>query len=186
MTIQNAAQPIDSYESTPHDDYDPGGIRPAEVGEGPVSAPVLAALEAAWAAIRARHPEVPAVVVVLASGSDGGAGGVAAAGPLRCDALAEPGRPRGADARGVRRRRRPRPRAGPGAGTLLHEATTPGNEDGDGESDHPQGLHRSHLFRVHIDVRVETVRSAFGVAHQQPCSLLVPSRPSPPAREVGV
>ena len=43
---------------------------------GPISAPMVAALEAAWAAIRARHPEVPAVVMVLGAGSIGNAGGL--------------------------------------------------------------------------------------------------------------
>ena len=38
---------------------------------GPISAPMVAALEGAWAAIRARHPEVPAVVLVLGAGSIG-------------------------------------------------------------------------------------------------------------------
>jgi hypothetical protein len=42
---------------------------------GPISAPVVAALESAWAAIRVRHPEVPAVVMVLGAGSIGNAGG---------------------------------------------------------------------------------------------------------------
>lgn len=41
---------------------------------GPISAPMVAALESAWAAIRARHPEVPAVVMVLGAGSIGAAG----------------------------------------------------------------------------------------------------------------
>ena len=39
----------------------PGGVA--------ISAPMVAALEAAWAAIRARHPELPAVVIVLGAGS---------------------------------------------------------------------------------------------------------------------
>ena len=43
---------------------------------GPISAPMVAALEGAWAAIRARHPEVPAVVLVLGAGSIGNAGGL--------------------------------------------------------------------------------------------------------------
>ena len=43
---------------------------------GPISAPMVAALESAWAAIRARHPEVPAVVLVLGAGSIGNAGGL--------------------------------------------------------------------------------------------------------------
>lgn len=41
----------------------------------PASAPLVAALEASWAAIRARHPEVPAVVVVVGAGSGGAAAG---------------------------------------------------------------------------------------------------------------
>src|SRR3954471_21320376 len=40
-----------------------------------LSAPVVAALEHAWAAIRTRHPDLPEVVVVLASGSVGTAPG---------------------------------------------------------------------------------------------------------------
>lgn len=43
---------------------------------GPISAPMVAALEAAWAAIRVRHPEVPAVVMVLGAGSIGNSGGL--------------------------------------------------------------------------------------------------------------
>ncbi|MGH3614187.1 MAG: hypothetical protein ACRDRK_16650 [Pseudonocardia sp.] len=43
---------------------------------GPISAPMVAALESAWAAIRARHPQVPAVVLVLGAGSIGTAGGL--------------------------------------------------------------------------------------------------------------
>jgi len=43
---------------------------------GPISAPMVAALEAAWAAIRLRHPEVPAVVLVLGAGSIGTSGGL--------------------------------------------------------------------------------------------------------------
>ncbi len=43
---------------------------------GPISAPMVAALESAWAAIRARHPEVPVVVLVLGAGSIGNAGGL--------------------------------------------------------------------------------------------------------------
>jgi len=43
-------------------------------GEGPISAPMVAALEGAWAAIRVRHPEVPAVVIVLGAGSGNGPG----------------------------------------------------------------------------------------------------------------
>src|SRR3954471_14820008 len=40
-----------------------------------LSAPVVAALEHSWAAIRSRHPDLPEVVVVLASGSVGTAPG---------------------------------------------------------------------------------------------------------------
>jgi len=43
---------------------------------GPISAPMVAALETAWAAIRAQHPEVPAAVIVLGAGSIGSAGGL--------------------------------------------------------------------------------------------------------------
>ncbi len=43
---------------------------------GPISAPMIAALETAWATIRARHPEVPPVVLVLGAGSLGGRGGL--------------------------------------------------------------------------------------------------------------
>ena len=53
---------------------------------GPISAPMVAALEGAWAAIRVRHPEVPAVVMVLGAGSIGNAGGLRL-GALRGDAV---------------------------------------------------------------------------------------------------
>jgi hypothetical protein len=48
------------------------------VGEGQISAPLVAALEAAWSAIRARHPELPAAVLVVGAGSGraAGSGGV--------------------------------------------------------------------------------------------------------------
>jgi hypothetical protein len=39
------------------------------------SAPIVAALENTWSAIRSRHAEVPRVVLVLASGSDGAPSG---------------------------------------------------------------------------------------------------------------
>jgi len=52
---------------------------PGKLGElegGPISAPMVAALEGAWAAIRELHPEVPAAVIVLGAGSLGTAGGL--------------------------------------------------------------------------------------------------------------
>ena len=42
------------------------------VGSGAISAPMVAALEGAWAAIRARHPEVPPVVLIVGAGSGSG------------------------------------------------------------------------------------------------------------------
>src|SRR5262249_33785605 len=65
---------IDSYESQ-HSRDEPDAIDPGQQRAEPISAPVLAALEHTWAAIRAHHPELPAVVVVLASGSDGAPAG---------------------------------------------------------------------------------------------------------------
>ena len=44
--------------------------------EGPISTPMIAALEDAWAAIRHRHPEVPAVMIVLGAGSTGAPAGM--------------------------------------------------------------------------------------------------------------
>lgn len=44
--------------------------------EGPISTPMIAALEDAWAAIRAQHPEVPAVVILLGAGSTGAPAGM--------------------------------------------------------------------------------------------------------------
>lgn len=38
---------------------------------GTLSSPIVAALESTWAAIQQRHPEIPDVVIVLASGSIG-------------------------------------------------------------------------------------------------------------------
>ncbi|MGD9986341.1 hypothetical protein [Pseudonocardia sp.] len=46
-------------------------------GAAPVGAfgsPMVAALEGAWAAIQARHPQVPAAVILVGPGSGGGAG----------------------------------------------------------------------------------------------------------------
>lgn len=40
-----------------------------------IGSPMVAALESAWAAIRARHPEVPAVVLLLGAGSIGAPAG---------------------------------------------------------------------------------------------------------------
>jgi hypothetical protein len=51
-------------------------VKTAAVDAGQISAPMVAALEGAWAAIRARHPEIPAVVMVLGAGSIGGPGGL--------------------------------------------------------------------------------------------------------------
>ncbi|MGH3612531.1 MAG: hypothetical protein ACRDRK_08025 [Pseudonocardia sp.] len=51
-------------------------VKAAAVDAEPISAPMVAALEGAWAAIRARHPEIPAVVMVLGAGSIGGPGGL--------------------------------------------------------------------------------------------------------------
>lgn len=55
----------------------PAGVDAAvstAVGEGRISAPLVAALEAAWSAIRARHPELPAAVLVVGAGSGRGTG----------------------------------------------------------------------------------------------------------------
>jgi hypothetical protein len=50
-------------------------VKATAVDAGPISAPMVAALEGAWAAISARHPEIPQVVMVLGAGSIGGPGG---------------------------------------------------------------------------------------------------------------
>lgn len=42
---------------------------PMSVAGSAISAPMVAALEAAWSAIRAHHPELPPVVIVLGAGS---------------------------------------------------------------------------------------------------------------------
>jgi hypothetical protein len=61
---------FDTYESIDDNEVD----RPAAVD--PVrSAPIVAALERAWDAIRHRHAELPRVVMVVASGSDGAPAG---------------------------------------------------------------------------------------------------------------
>jgi hypothetical protein len=46
----------------------------AHVSTAAISAPMVAALESAWSTIRERHPELPAVVMVLGAGSIGAAG----------------------------------------------------------------------------------------------------------------
>lgn len=43
---------------------------------GPISTPMVAALEAAWSDIRSRHPEIPPAVVVLGAGSISARGGL--------------------------------------------------------------------------------------------------------------
>lgn len=53
-----AAGPVDAVVSTP-----------IERSGAAISAPMVAALEAGWAAIRARNPELPSVVIVLGAGS---------------------------------------------------------------------------------------------------------------------
>ncbi len=53
ITDAGAGTVVDTHESTP------------------ISAPMVAALERAWADIRTRHPQVPAAVVVLGAGSTG-------------------------------------------------------------------------------------------------------------------
>ena len=53
---------VDAVVSTPAAGGNDGGSEP-------ISAPMVAALEAAWSAIRARNPELPAVVIVLGAGS---------------------------------------------------------------------------------------------------------------------
>jgi hypothetical protein len=61
---------VDAHEST----------NQHEAGDGPasgrISAPMVAALEQAWADIRTRHADVPAAVIILGAGSIGGAGGL--------------------------------------------------------------------------------------------------------------
>ncbi|MQA63403.1 MAG: hypothetical protein GEU86_18375, partial [Actinophytocola sp.] len=44
-------------------------------GQGPISTPMVAALEQAWATIRQHHPEVPQAVIVLGAGSIGSKAG---------------------------------------------------------------------------------------------------------------
>ena len=63
VTDQTAPTVVDAHLSTP-----------GAVG-GPISAPMVVALEAAWAAIWEWHPEIPAAVIVLGAGSIGAAGG---------------------------------------------------------------------------------------------------------------
>jgi hypothetical protein len=61
----NAPTVVDAYVSMPN-----------AASDGPISGPMVAALEGAWSAIRERHPEVPAAVIVLGAGSIGAAGGL--------------------------------------------------------------------------------------------------------------
>lgn len=97
--------------------------------EGPISAPMVAALETAWAAIRARHPQVPAVVMVLGGGSIGNGGGLRL-GHFAAMRWADPDQPSGEDSDGVAARLPEVFIGGEGLargpadvlGTLLHEA----------------------------------------------------------------
>jgi len=61
----NAPTVVDAYVSMPN-----------AASDGPISAPMVAALESAWASIRGQHPEVPAAVIVLGAGSIGSVGGL--------------------------------------------------------------------------------------------------------------
>jgi hypothetical protein len=49
-------------------------LSPVEPGTAAAASRLVAALETAWAAIRARHPQVPKVVLIVAAGSDRRAG----------------------------------------------------------------------------------------------------------------
>ena len=66
---QTTSTDVDTYASTRTEIERPAEIDPL------LSAPILAALERTWAAIRHRHPDLPQVVMVLASGSDGAPAG---------------------------------------------------------------------------------------------------------------
>ncbi len=73
-TAQETAGSIDTYEtSSDATDLDRTSV-PAVVDPG-LSAPIVASLERAWAAIGHRHSDLPQVVMVLASGSDGAPSG---------------------------------------------------------------------------------------------------------------
>jgi hypothetical protein len=62
---------------------------------------MVAALEGAWAAIRSRHPEVPAVVLMLGAGSTGGTRGGLRLGHFAAMRWADPDRPAAGDGDGV-------------------------------------------------------------------------------------
>lgn len=66
---QTSGSELDAYVSTGTEIE-----RPAEV-DPLLSAPILAVLERTWTAIRHRHADLPHVVMVLASGSDGAPAG---------------------------------------------------------------------------------------------------------------
>jgi hypothetical protein len=68
---------------------------------GAISAPMVAALEGAWAAIRSRHPEVPAVVMVLGAGSIGATGGALKPGHFAAMRWADPDQPATGDGDGA-------------------------------------------------------------------------------------
>lgn len=102
----------------------------AEAAGGPISAPMVAALEWAWAAIRSRHPEVPAVVMVLGAGSIGAMGGGLKLGHFAAMRWAHPDQPAAGDCVGESVRLPEVFVGGEGLargpadvlGTLLHEA----------------------------------------------------------------
>lgn len=54
----------------------PDGLDTYVSTRGGMSSPMVIALETAWAAIQARHPELPVVVIVLGAGSAHGAGAI--------------------------------------------------------------------------------------------------------------
>ncbi len=64
--------PFDSVDRSPGDDHIPDGVPTPDMGPTVAASDLVAACEAAWAAIQARHPQVPDTVVVLGSGVERG------------------------------------------------------------------------------------------------------------------
>jgi len=64
-------QPAPRHQPSDHSSVD---MQASMDAAGPISTPIVAALERAWADIRARHPHVPPAVIVLGAGSIGARG----------------------------------------------------------------------------------------------------------------
>ncbi|WP_218590007.1 hypothetical protein [Pseudonocardia oceani] len=171
VPAREAQAVVDAYVSTP---------------DGPIRAPMVAALESAWAAIRARHPEVPAVVMVHGAGSIGNAGGLRL-GHFAAMRWADPGQPTGEQGGDAVAVRLPEVLVGgeglaPGPadvlGALLHEAAHALAHVRDVKDTSRQGRWHNARFKAlagELGIEVTKTRGSGGPRRLSPPT---PARPS--------